>query len=261
MSRYWRIYRTFFTSSLVRELEFRANFVAKMLQNAAWVLFYVLMVLVIFSRTNSIAGWTQEDVFILMATVFLMSSVHRALFMSCFEIPEQVRRGTLDFVITKPVDTQFWVSVRRFDWSSLGAIIASFVMFGYGLVQGKLAPSAGDWAAYVLLVLLALILFYALGMILMTLAIYFVRVDNLWVVGETVLETARFPIDVYRTGIRDLLVVYIPLGFLATVPAKAITQGAEWPLVGIGAIWAAGFMVLARWFWTFSLKSYTSASS
>jgi ABC-2 type transport system permease protein len=256
-----RIYRTFFTSSLVRELEFRANFFASILQNIAWIVFYILIVLVIFSQTKSVAGWTREMVFILMGSVFLMSSLHAMFFGSCFEIPEQVRRGTLDFVITKPVDAQFWVSLRRFTFHRIGSVGAALVMLAFGIVGGKFAPGFENWAAFLLSLLGALVLFYAMGMLLMTLSIYFVRVDNLWVLGETALETARFPIDVYRTGFRDLLIYYIPLAFLATVPAETLIGEVDWMKLSAGLVWAAGLFAATRWWWNHSLKSYTSASS
>ena len=128
MQRYWRIYKTFFISSFARELEFRANFFAKIAQNAIWIGFFVLILLVIYRNTDSVAGWSRGAAFILAATCFLMNSVHSALFFSLNEIPEQVRKGTLDFVITKPIDTQFWVSSRKFNFDQIGTLVAGVVM-------------------------------------------------------------------------------------------------------------------------------------
>src|SRR3954465_11004779 len=97
VSRYWRIYRSFFVSSFARELEFRANFFAKILQNIMWIFFFLMILLVIYRNTNTVAGWTRGQAFVLAATVFMMNSVVSALFMSLQEIPEHVRKGTLDF--------------------------------------------------------------------------------------------------------------------------------------------------------------------
>lgn len=242
-------------------MEFRANFIAKLLQNATWIIFYLLIVLVIFGQTKEVAGWNRERVFVLISTISLITAVHSAFFFSCFELPEQVRRGTLDFVITKPVDSMFWVSVRRFNITSLGTIIASLIMLGVGLSQGGQTPGPDSWLAYVLLCICSLVMVYSLGMILMTSAIYFVRVDNLWVLAETCLETARYPVDIYQTRIPQLLTLYIPLGLLASVPARTLFEGPNWLYVGAAAFWAVVFTLAARWFWLFSLGRYTSSSS
>jgi ABC-2 type transport system permease protein len=261
LNRVWRIYKTFFLSSLQREMEFRANFVAKLLQNGTWIFFYILIVLVIFSQTKEIAGWNRERVFVLVSTISLVTSIHSALFFSCFEIPEQIRKGTLDFVITKPVDAMYWVSVRRFNITSFGTITASLIMMGVGLAQAGMVPTWDSWLAYVILGVFSLAMVYSLGMILMTTSIYFVRVDNLWVLAETAIETARYPVDIYRTTIPLLFTLYIPLGLLASVPARTLFEGPNWLHVGVAGIWAVVFLAASRWFWIFSLSRYTSSSS
>ncbi|MBV6459090.1 MAG: hypothetical protein HONBIEJF_02230 [Fimbriimonadaceae bacterium] len=261
MARYWRIYRTFFTSSLARELEFRANFLAKILQNMLWIGFFLLIILVIYRNTDSIAGWSRGDTFILAATCFLMNAIVQAFFMSLMEIPEQVRRGTLDFVITKPVDTQFWVSLRRFNFDQVGTLLAGVVMIGIGVWQSSLSPSAMQWIAYLLLTISATTLFYAFNLALMTLGIWLVRVDNLWVLGETIMQVARYPVDIFSAGLQRVFTYIVPLAFLATIPARQLTQAVDWQMVAIGAVYAAAAFVFARFFWRFALKHYGSASS
>lgn len=261
MGRHWRIYRAFFVSSLARDLEFRANFIAKVFQNLAWVIFYLLIILVIYSQTKSVAGWTSSTIFVLMASVFTMSAVYGALFMALMEISEQVRKGTLDFVITKPVDTQFWVSLRRFNFDRIGSFLVGLMMLGYGLITAGIAPNPLQWLLYLSMMASSLIIFYSLNMILMTMAIYFVRIDNLWVLGENILEVARFPINIYGSGVQQLLTYWIPIGFLATLPAQQLVQGPDLMHAIYGWLWAGGAFLAARWFWNLSLANYTSASS
>ena len=115
--------------------------------------------------------------------------------------------------------------------------------------------------AYGLLCLFSLVMVYSLGMILMTTAIYFVRVDNLWVLAETCLEMARYPVDIFQTRIPQLLTLYIPLGLLASVPARTLFDGPNWLLVALAGLWSVILSLAARWFWLFSLGRYTSSSS
>ncbi len=243
-------------------MEFRANFIAKVMQNCAWVGFYILIILVIFANADDVAGWNRGETFILAACVFLMSALAGAFFFALYELPTQVRMGTLDFVITKPVDTQFWVSLRRFNFDRLGSLVASMIMLGYGIsTSGMGIPGAGQWAAFLLCMIASLALFYSFMMLLMTLAIYFVRVDNLWVMSETILEMARFPIDIYTGAIQRLLTFVLPLALLATVPARQLVVGADWRMTALSLGYGAVALAATRWFWNFSLSRYTSASS
>jgi len=261
MRRYWQIYRTFFTSSFARELEFRANFIAKIFQNAIWICFFVLILLVVYRNTDSVAGWSRGESFILAATIFVMTSIGTAIFMSIMEIPQHVRQGTLDFIVTKPIDSQFWISTRRFNFDKVGTMMAGIAMLIIGIVQAKAHPGPADWAAYVVLGTSALAIYYSVSLMLMTTGVWLVRVDNLWVLTETMTDVARFPVDIYGMHIRSLLTFVLPMAFIATIPASQLVHGADWAMVGLGALWAAVFSVLARVFWKFAMRHYTSASS
>jgi len=259
--RLWSIYRVFLSSSLARELEFRANFIAKIFQNMFWVAWFLLVLIVVYGNTDDVAGWGREDAYILAATVFLMSAVFGLFFRSLMEIPEQVRKGTLDFVLTRPVDSQFWASTRRFNFDQLGSLIAGVIMLWYGLSNFSGQVGALQWAGYMVLSVCAVAIFYSLNLALMTLSIWFVRVDNLWVLSETVLDISRFPIDIFNAGIRTALVYFFPLAFLATMPARQIVVGFDFGMVALGIGWAVFSLMFSRWFWRFALRFYTSASS
>jgi ABC-2 type transport system permease protein len=261
VSRYWRIYRAFFTSSFARELEFRANFFAKILQNVVWIFFFVMILLVVYRNTDDVAGWGRGDAFILAATVFLMNALSSAFFMSLMEIPQHVRMGTMDFIITKPVDTQFWVSMRRFNFDQIGTLFAGFVMIYLGTKESGLTPGIAQYGGYTILVLASLTIFYAFHLMLMTLGIWLVRVDNLWVLGESVIQITRFPLDIYGQGLQRFLTFFVPLAFIATVPARQLVVGLDLPMVALGVVWAVAFFFIARIFWRFALTHYTSASS
>lgn len=261
MGRYWRIYRKFFVSSLQRELEFRANFFAKILQNAVWLVFFIAVLLVIYQNTDSIGGWNQGDSTVLAATLFIMTSGMWLFCHSLYEIPEQVRKGTLDFVVVKPIDTQFWVTFRRFRFEQIGSGLAGVILLLVGLGQLDRVPTAADWAAYLVLFVVSGILYYSLVLVMMTFAIYFVRIENLWVLGETVIDVARFPMSIFSPRIQRVITYAIPFAFLASQPTLQLIRGANWPLVGLGLGWSVVGLVVSRWFWRFSLRRYTSASS
>lgn len=261
MRRYWQIYRTFLVSSFARELEFRANFFAKILQNAIWMVFFVLILLVVYRNTNSVAGWSRGDSFVLAATIFMMTSIGTAIFMSLTEIPQHVRQGTLDFVVTKPIDSQFWISTRRFNFDKIGTMVAGIALMAVGLSQAKAHPGIAEWSAFSILLLASLGIYYAVSLMLMTTGVWLVRVDNLWVMIETATDVARFPVDIYGLNIRRLLTFALPLAFIATIPASQLIHGANWGMVALGSVWALVFCVLARMFWKFAMRHYTSASS
>lgn len=261
MGRILRVYRVFLTSSLVRELEFRANFIAKIVQNMVWVGWFLMVLLVVYRNTDSVAGWSRGEGFVLGATAFLMSSVFGLFFRSMLEIPEMIRRGTLDFVLTKPVDSQFWACTRRFNFDQIGSFVAGSLMLGYGINQSGQTIAPVQWAGFVALFLCALALFFSMNVVFMITSVWFVRVDNLWVLSETSLDISRFPIDIFSASVQRALVYFLPLAFLATMPARQLVRGFDPVMVGLGFAWAVVAILASRLFWLFALRSYNSASS
>jgi ABC-2 type transport system permease protein len=242
-------------------MEFRANFSAKVVQNVVWMGFFVLVILVVYGNTKSVAGWGEGDAIVLGATCFLMNAVATALFFSLMEIPQHVRLGTLDFIVTKPIDSQFWISTRRFNFDQVGTLLSGFALVFVGAHIAKLHPSAWQWTAYFALVFASLTIFYSFLLALMTTGIWLVRVDNLWVLGESVMQIARYPLDIYRAGLRQVFTYIVPLGFVATIPARQLVSGLNPAMVWLGLGWAVAFFAGARVFWRFALTRYTSASS
>jgi len=260
--RSWRIYKQFFLSSFQRELEFRTNFFAKILQNVIWMMFFILILKVIYRNTDSVANWSEGNSYVLVATVFLMAAIVAAAFSSNLqELPEKVRKGTLDFDIVKPVDSQLLVSIRKFNFDEIGTFLVGIAMVFVGLRMSNHVPSLMEVLVYVLFVACAIAIFYSFELMLMTLGIWLVRVDNLWVLGETVFTVARFPTDIYTAPVRKFLTYGLPLALIATEPARALLGGRPPGFVIYAVAWALGFLLISRLFWRFALRHYTSASS
>lgn len=261
MRRYAQIYRRFFLSSLVRELEFKVNFIAKLMQNLSWVVFSLLVVVVLFSNVDEVAGWGAGEALILLGTAEFIGFITIAFGAALYEIPEQVRKGNLDFVITRPVDAQFWVSLRRCNFDRIGAAVAAALIVVVGVLQTESLITAPQVGLYLAHVACGIVIYYSFALMLMTTGIWFVKVDNLWVLSEMSTMVARYPLDIYGRVAQRILIVYIPVGLLAYVPMRHLVgdypAGSLWLSVG----WAVGFFIAARWFWGYALRHYSSASS
>jgi len=129
------------------------------------------------------------------------------------------------------------------------------------LVQAGITPALAQWTSFILLLFSSLVMYYSFLLALMTLGIWWVRVDNLWVLGESVMQVVRFPIDIFGAGLQKIMTFVVPLAFLATIPARQLVRAADWQMVGLGVVWATLALTFCTLFWRFALKSYASASS
>jgi hypothetical protein len=166
-------------------MEFRANFWAKMLYNALWLGFFLATLKIIFRHTDSIAGWSESEALMLAATLYFIDALISTLFyFGLSELPTLVRQGTLDFVLFKPVDSQFWLSLRRINLDQLGSLAVAVLLGVYALFRLDYTPSLLNVALYFGMVLTGVLIFYSFHFMMMTLSIWLVRVENLWVLSD-----------------------------------------------------------------------------
>ncbi|MGD1953449.1 MAG: ABC-2 family transporter protein, partial [Leptolyngbyaceae cyanobacterium] len=113
MQRYLRVLRLFWEVAIAAELEYRLNFIIATLSSLT-ALGGNLFGLFLFYRTGyEFQGWQWQEALVVLG-VFTMLQGFAATFLSpnLSQIVKHVQEGTLDFVLLKPISSQFWLSAR-----------------------------------------------------------------------------------------------------------------------------------------------------
>jgi ABC-2 type transport system permease protein len=102
---------------------------------------------------------------------------------------------------------------------------------------------------------------YSFWLFLATCTFWFVRLDNIMVIFQSMYEAGRWPVGIYPGWLRGTLTFIVPVAFATTVPAEALA-GRLNPMTLAGAVALAVVLLLfSRWFWTFGVRHYSGASS
>jgi ABC-2 type transport system permease protein len=260
--RYLRLLRIFYQYSLVSELEYRVQFIANVFMSVFWLAWAVVGVAVFFLHTDKLGDWTWPEVLMVVALFTFFSGVMEALLRpNVGAVLDQIRDGTFDFVLTKPVNTQFIASLRNIVVWHLADVAIGLGLIVVALAQLDLAPSLSQVALFILMLLAATAIVYSLWLTMVSLAFWFVKLDNFTELFYGFYEAGRYPVTIYRGAIRALLTFVVPVAFITTFPAGALLgrldQGTM--LLGIGL--ALALFILSNRFWNFALRHYSSASS
>jgi ABC-2 type transport system permease protein len=176
------------------------------------------------------------------------------------ELASEVRSGHLDLVLSRPVDAQAFVSLRRLDIWRLTDVALGLGLAAYALHRLGHAPSALELAAFAVALASAAVVVYAIWVVLMSLAFWLVAVENLSVLFDALYEGARYPVSAYPGALRFLFVYLIPIAWTTTIPASAITGRLGPEIALAAAAVAVAAFALARLLWQRALKRYTGAS-
>ena len=150
------VLRALWRLNVAEELQYRANFVASVLGTLFWLTTALLTVALFFSHTTRLGGWDFWEVAVLLGVFNTLSGVIEAVLRPGIgRLAEEVRKGTLDLVLARPVEPQFYISFRVLDVWRLVDVGAGLALAGYALVRLGRVPSALDVAAFAVTLLAA----------------------------------------------------------------------------------------------------------
>ena len=135
-----------------------------------------------------------------------------------------------------------------------GVLVAALIRLGNNV-------GFGEAVAFIGMLLAGGVTVYSFWLILASLSFWFVRVENLLVIFQSVYQAGRWPVSLYPGWLRFALTFVIPVAFATTVPAEALTGRLDASTL----LWALGLAVLlaalARLIWKFGLRRYSGASA
>lgn len=260
MRRYLGVLGLLWSAAIAAEMEYRVNFILAMLTSIG-NLTGSLFGLFLFYRTGyTFSGWKWEEALVVLG-IFTILQGFSSTFLSpnLNKIVNYVQQGTLDFVLLKPISSQFWLSSNTLSPWGLPDLVFGGILVGHA--GSRLGLQISDYLLSGIPLLFGLISLYSLWFILGATSIWFVKIYNVTEVLRGLLEAGRFPMAAYPTAYRFFFTFVVPVAFLTTIPAEAALGRAElgW-VVGAGLL-AGGLLLVSRSFWKFALRFYTSASS
>tara|TARA_R110002111_G_scaffold254461_2_gene320134 strand:- start:43019 stop:43936 length:918 start_codon:yes stop_codon:yes gene_type:complete len=290
---YGRVWMTFLQNSLIREMTFRGNLLITIVTRGFWFAAQLILFDIIYRNVNSINDWSRDDYFAFMATGMLINAIVETFFMpNCANFSELIRSGNLDFVLLKPIDTQFLVSFEKVNLAMLNQVILAGGLLFYALFNVTLFEQAmsviqnliqsGQWfplfiicfqgtvqiLMYCLLLAVGVAFFYSLMIALASSSIWFGRNQGLYDFWFYITVFARYPSSIYSgspTGevIRFAFSYVIPILLVVTVPARLLLSKALEPswITFVSVSITLALLLISRYIFKWSLNSYRSASS
>lgn len=247
---------------VLNELQYRTNLGAQILQSLASLGTSLLGLGIIFSKTDNLAGWTPAQLLVLVGVFTIVSGLTQMIVRpSLTKFMEDVRLGTLDFTLTKPVDAQALISIRQIEIWKLINVVIGLIVLAVALAQLSAHIGPAEAFAFALALICGVVIIYSFLLVLATCAFWFVRLDNIFVIFESMYEAGRWPISVYPPWLRLALTFLVPVGFAITVPSEGLVGRTSVQTL-LGAVALAILMPLvARWFWRRGIRHYSGASA
>jgi ABC-2 type transport system permease protein len=247
---------------VMNELQYRANFVIQLIQSLVAIGTGLVVLALIFDRTDDLAGWSRPELLVVMGVfTFVGGIIGFAIEPNMGRVMGEIQLGTFDYVLTKPIDSQLLASVREFRiWRLTDALVGLGVLI-WGLIELDSSLDVSEIAGFAVTLFAGTLLIYCLWLVLTAGAFWFVRMEMVQELFTGLYRAGQYPVTVYPVWLRTLLTYLVPLGFAITVPSESLTGR----LTLMRFLVTVGFVVLAfsatRLLWLRGTRRYSGASA
>ena len=264
MGRYLKLLRLQLRTSALVAAQYRWDFLIDGVISLMWTATAVVPLFVVYggASTGGIPGWSLSEALVVIGWFILLQGVlEGAINPGLTAVVDHIRKGTLDFVLLKPADAQFLVSTSRFALWRVTSVVTGIVIFAIAFSRLGRWPSAPGILQAILLACLAVAVLYSLWILIVSLAFYVVKVDNLTYLFSSIFDAARWPATVFRGALHLVFTFVIPLALMTTYPAEALLGRLPWATLGASLLGTVVLATISRQVWLLSIRRYTSASS
>lgn len=258
--RYLRLLLIQLRASLLLMMQYRVDFFVDVGLSVFWVVVSLVPLLVLFAQRSSVAGWSWPEALLVVGWFTMLKGVLEGAIQPALQaVVEHIRTGTLDFLLLKPVDAQFMVSTARFELGKTADLLSGLLILVYGLHRLHRVPGVGAVLVTMALLLGAILILYSIWILVVSLAFYVVKVDNLSYLFASIYDAARWPASVFRGVLSFFFTFVIPLAVMTTYPALSLLGRLSAGRAAAALAGALLFAALARQVWLAALRRYTSA--
>ncbi len=264
--RYLKLWFSFGRYALIRELAFRANYLARITVEILWLSILLIFYRTVFARTSGIAGWTETEYMFFVGCFFALEGLIETLFLeNCNEFSDLIRSGDLDFFLLKPIDEQFLLSCRHFDWSTAPNFLMGVGVMALSLYQMPWVFNLPHAALFAVLFLCGLVMAYCFLLTLTSAAIWFTRNQSLFELWWLFTSLMRYPRDIFvgtwASPLGWFFTFIVPVLLVVNLPASVMVKVFDGRFVAFMMAATMILLVVSRRFFRYALKKYRSASS
>lgn len=262
-----RLYLRYVSVSLRGQMQYRASFVMLSVGTLLVSVLEFFGIWVLFERFGRLRDWSLAEVALFYGIVNTAFAVAEAAARGFDTFPAMVKSGEFDRVLLRPRSTVLQLAGREFHAVRVGRFVQGLVI----LVWAARALGVAWTPARLGLLAAAVVgggcLFSGIFVLQATMAFW--TTESLEILNTVTyggVETAQYPLSIYRPWFRKFFTMVIPLACINYFPALAILGRSD-PYGAPGFLgWAApavgvAFLVLALVVWRFGVRHYRSTGS
>lgn len=261
MKKYPRIWlqllKNSFASTLSNRIDSASYFIGKLIRFA----FFWLLIVSIFRITETFAGYDKYQVLFFFLTFNLVDLIGQIFFRGIYLFSSEVRKGSFDFSLVKPVSSLFLAMSRLIDLLDIICLVPILGLMAYTLLHLPITITVTGLSLYGFFIILASGITLSFHVIIAAATIWsFENEHFIWLYRET-MTLGRLPPDILPATLQLVLTYIVPIVIMVAYPVNGLFGiiHTKEVLMAIGI--TTTFLCLSLIIWNRALRTYSSASS
>jgi ABC-2 type transport system permease protein len=262
------LYGRFVSLSIQSHLQYRLSFVLMAFGHFITSAVEALGLWALFDRFGMLGRWSLAEVAFLYGIVNVAFPISEALARG-FDIfgRDFVKTGEFDRILLRPRSTVLQLAGHDFQLQRIGRLLQGLIVLGVAIWLLDVNWHPANVFLLLFTITSGVVFFYALFIFQATLSFW--TIDSLEIMNTLTyggVETAQYPLAIYRPGFRRFFTFVVPLGCISYFPALAIlgiddplgsTRIQQWLAPVAGYLFFGASLVA----WRFGIRHYTSTGS
>ncbi len=257
-----RLYSRYIGVSIRSQMEYRASFIMISIAQVFGTGIEFLGVLALFDRFKTIQGWTLPEAALLYGMVNVSFALAESVVRGFDMFDQMIKAGGFDRLLLRPRGTVLQLLGQELHLR-FGRMAQGLAVLIWSASVLRIA-----WSPAMLLLLFGSLIGGAClfsGLFILQATMAFWTVESLEMMNTMTyggVETAQFPLSVYRPWFRRFFTFVIPLACVNYFPSLAILGKADtgslyWLTPAVGAV----FLAVSLRVWQFGVRHYCSTGS
>lgn len=262
MSRYLRLYASFVRFAFSKSLEFRLDFYFRIVMDLIFYAVNIVFFKVLYLHTDSLAGWSEPEALVFVAMFLVVDAIHMTVFTNnIWGLSSMINDGSLDYYLTRPVSSLFFLSLRDFAVSSCVNLVFAVGILVWALLNCPQALTIGNLLLLPLLLGIGTFLHYLVAIVFVIPTFWTHSGRGFGSVYHIMTRFSERPDRLFHGGLRLVLTTIMPLSLIASVPARILLEPFDLGLILHLLVVTVALFGFVVWQWGRGLRSYSSASS
>ncbi len=251
------IWKTFIAFSFQNLIAYRTDFLFRVGGMVINVLFMLVVLYLPFRYTQSLAGWSQDEVLIVLGMYYIMNGLSWTFFKEgIFKLDQKIRNGSLDFALLKPENSQFLMTFFDVDLTRIADVLVGLVIIVIQIVSNDVALSVSSLLFTLIAMLAGLIAIYALYLTVNILS-FWTGEAYLGHVANPLFTIAKYPTSVWGERVALLFFWVLPVALLSTVPSAVLLDKVSTNVVAAAVVISIVWIAISAVCWKIGVTRYT----